>query len=215
MFMSDVEWIGVKGVFEGKILGSRFLRDKVGPIFYGKKHSRTIDRLINEKLKDGGRAADFGAGPGFYTLKLVDVNPAVKVYSIDLSKTMLGFLHKKILKYNLQNRIEVRMEDVCCTTLESNSIDLAIAANLFHEVSEPQVLANEIYRVLKPGGSVIISEVFESAIGRIFLSHHKDNVHGAYKTNELETILQQQGFLDISSSKAIIRMLITANKPTI
>lgn len=39
--------------------------------------------------------------------------------------------------------------------LENASIDVVCVSNLLHEVSDPQAVVNEIYRVLKPGGKVL------------------------------------------------------------
>lgn len=45
--------------------------------------------------------------------------------------------------------------DPCSLPLENASIDVACVSSLLHEVRDPLLVVNEVYRVLKPGGKVL------------------------------------------------------------
>lgn len=210
--METTDWTGIKGIVEARVLGSTLLRDRIGPALYGRQHTGEMDRLIGEALSEGGVVADFGAGSGFYTIKAASVGPNVAVKAIDLSEPMLAHLEKRVARSRLDDRVTVLRGNVCATTLPSGSADLAIAANLFHEMVRPYDLASEIVRVLRPGGLAIVTEIYDSPRGRAFLKHHRQEVHGAYKDDELEQLLSDAGMSVTSSSKGRLRILITAVK---
>jgi SAM-dependent methyltransferase len=49
----------------------------------------------------------------------------------------------------------VRHEDLRALSFPNNSFDLVLSAEVFEHIPEPYVALNEVFRVLKPGGSYV------------------------------------------------------------
>jgi SAM-dependent methyltransferase len=62
-------------------------------------------------------------------------------------------------------------KDVDATTLpfEDASVDVLIANNVIHHLAHPKVMLDEALRVLKPGGNLVIQEIYASFLMRLVL----------------------------------------------
>ena len=116
---------------------------------------RAIDVL---KLQKGATVADIGAGSGYMTEKLAKkVGPMGKVYATDIQQGMIDLLAKRVAKRKLSNVTPVlSAQDDPRLPLES--IDLAIMVDVYHELSQPQLMLRRIRAALKPGGRLVLVE---------------------------------------------------------
>jgi ubiquinone/menaquinone biosynthesis C-methylase UbiE len=116
---------------------------------------RAIDVL---KLQKGSTVADIGAGSGYMTEKLAKkVGPMGKVYATDIQPGMLDLLNKRIAKRKLTNVTPVLgVQDDPRLPLEA--IDLALMVDVYHELSQPQLMLRHIKASLKPGGRLALVE---------------------------------------------------------
>ena len=116
---------------------------------------RAIDVL---KLPKGASVADIGAGSGYMTEKLAKkVGPMGKVYATDIQQGMIDLLNKRIAKRKLTNVTPIlgAQDD---PRLPLESIDLALMVDVYHELSEPQLMLRHIKASLKPGGRLALVE---------------------------------------------------------
>ncbi|ELC8443786.1 class I SAM-dependent methyltransferase [Clostridium perfringens] len=116
------------------------------------------ERAINSVDINNKVIADLGAGTGFISLEIA--KKANIVFSVDSSKNMLGELYRAAKDSNLNNiyPINGEVEDL---PLFDDSIDLIFMNMALHHVENPDKAIKEIYRILKPGGKVIITDVLE------------------------------------------------------
>ena len=102
------------------------------------------------------RIVDLGCGTGSTTILLRESFPEAEIIGLDLSPYMLAIADHKArrLNYNIQ-WLHGLAE---ATNLPDNSFDLVTASLLFHETPPHITVAilNECYRLLVPGGQVII-----------------------------------------------------------
>lgn len=85
------------------------------------------------------------------------------ILAIDISPRMLERAEKKAAQY--QGKIELRQMDVCQLPLPDSSFDSVVTVCTFCSVPEPVVGLRELYRVLKPGGHILMFEHVRSRIG--------------------------------------------------
>ena len=98
------------------------------------------------------RVLDIGTGPGFFPILLAAAGHSVT--GIDCSQEMLDQASKNAAQHGLITQF-IKMD---CQQLEfaDDSFDLLICRNLTWTLQEPQAAYQEWYRVLKPGGRLLI-----------------------------------------------------------
>lgn len=118
--------------------------------------SEVLDKI---EIKPASVAADFGSGSGYFAIELAKrVGDKGKVYAIDVLPTALESVRSLAKMRGLSN-IETRWANLEKTsTLEPESCDFILIANLFFQVSPEHwfTIIREINRVLKLDGQVLI-----------------------------------------------------------
>ena len=116
---------------------------------------RAIDVL---KIEKGATVADVGAGSGYMTVKLSKkVGPQGKVYATDIQQGMLDLLNKRLTKSKITNVTTVlgTQDD---PRLPPDALDLVIMVDVYHELSQPQIMLGKIRASLKSGGRLVLLE---------------------------------------------------------
>ena len=116
---------------------------------------RAVDIL---KLQKGATVADIGAGSGYVTERLSKkVGPMGRVYATDIQQGMIDLIGKRIAKRKLTNVTPV-LSTQDDPRLPVEAIDLAIMVDVYHELSQPQLMLRHIKASLKPGGRLVLVE---------------------------------------------------------
>jgi ubiquinone/menaquinone biosynthesis C-methylase UbiE len=105
------------------------------------------------EIKPDFVAADLGCGSGFFTVPLSQ--KVKKVYAIDIQKEMLEFLEKKIQGLKIKN-IGLILSNEDEIPLENESVDILISINTLHEFDDKGRMIEEIRRVLRRYGKLLI-----------------------------------------------------------
>jgi ubiquinone/menaquinone biosynthesis C-methylase UbiE len=119
------------------------------------------DIVVNLDILPGIRAADFGSGPGHFTIELARrIGNAGKVYAFDIQKEPLEALRSKLRLDNITNveTSRVNLETEKGTGLEENSVDFVLISNMLMQAENKEAVAGEAFRILKPGGHVALIE---------------------------------------------------------
>ncbi|MFH1201179.1 MAG: class I SAM-dependent methyltransferase [bacterium] len=117
-------------------------------------------------LKEDSIVADLGAGTGYYSVAAGALVPKGKVYAIELQKDFLDTIKKKALEAHLNN-IEIILGDVerlRGTKIGDGIVDAVIASNILFQVEDKEKFIEEIKRILKPKGKVLLIDWSESSI---------------------------------------------------
>ena len=107
--------------------------------------------LLNQT---GGRVLDVGVGTG---LELPMFGPTVKVTGIDLCEPMLDIARKRIETHKLENVEDLLVMDAMDLKFPDASFDAVIGPYVLTVVPEPGRTLDEMARVVKPGGEIILS----------------------------------------------------------
>ena len=106
-------------------------------------------------VRSGATVADLGAGPGFFTVPLAQrVGPRGKVYAVDVSPEMVRRLQDR----SLPPQVEVKLSGENRLPIPDASVDLALLAFVLHELEDPRAFLDEVSRILKPGGELVVLE---------------------------------------------------------
>jgi ubiquinone/menaquinone biosynthesis C-methylase UbiE len=106
-------------------------------------------------VREGMTCVDLGCGTGMFAIPMAEiVGMAGKVYGVDDSADLLAYLRGK----NPPANLVLVQKDVSETGLDEGIADFCLLAFILHEVKEPEVLIAEAFRLLKPGGRVLVAE---------------------------------------------------------
>ena len=117
------------------------------------------DLVIPElKLKPGEVVADIGAGTGYFSWRLAKaVGPTGRVLAVDIQREMLDLLGRTMRTRGVSNVVPV-LGILTDPRLPTNSVDLVVMVDVYHEFSHPYEMLSAICRAVKPGGRVAFIE---------------------------------------------------------
>lgn len=114
-----------------------------------------------EKLEQGGKILDVGAGGGYHALHYAKRFPDGQVVGLEFDAPSLALARQTIAEAGLGERVEFRHGDANELD-EENVYDLVTMSIALHETGGPSEYRNVLGRVrraLKPGGTVMVSEL--------------------------------------------------------
>ena len=149
------------------------------------------DPLKNLKalgLREGDLVADLGAGTGHYSILAGQLVPKGKVYAVELQKDFLETIKGKVRDAHLTN-VEClwgNVEKLGGTKIGNNIVDVVVASNILFQVEDKDKFIEEINRILKPKGKVLLVDWSESSIMRAEVVVPK---------NKARQIFEKKGFI--------------------
>ncbi len=138
--------------------------------------------------------ADLGAGEG--TLSQLLAQRAEKVIAVDLSPKMVEFGSALAEKHNLPN-LEYRIGDIEDPPIEADSVDLAFLSQALHHAEHPQKAINAAYRLLKPGGRLMVLDLLQHSFEEA-RELYADRWLG-FSESDLAAMLESAGFRHIET----------------
>ena len=139
--------------------------------------------------------ADLGAGEG--TVSQLLARRAKKVIAVDNSEKMVEFGSSLARSHGVKN-LEYRLGDLEELPVKKGEADVAFFSQSLHHAQHPPRALAEAFRIVKPGGRVIILDL---------LKHHFEEARALYadvwlgfSEVELRRMLSDAGFKDISTA---------------
>ncbi|HEY3755176.1 MAG TPA: metalloregulator ArsR/SmtB family transcription factor [Opitutaceae bacterium] len=136
--------------------------------------------------------ADLGAGEGLISQLLA--RRAKQVWCIDNSPRMVEVGSDLARRNGLEN-LTYKLGDIEKVPLPDHSVDLAILSQALHHAQRPQTAINEAFRILRPGGQILVLDLNEHAFEKardlyadLWLGFKEKTLHG---------FLQKAGFSQI------------------
>lgn len=207
-YWRDVPWHGTDGGWDGHrymgfVHGELVFRTMIcgsmpgDPIAQRRSTLDALDGFQPEKI------LEIGAGSGQYTEVLAQMYPEADLTSCDLSQRQLEHAHRRANAQGL--KIAFRQAPGEATGLPDGTFDLVTSYALFHELPEATAKAQmaEAFRVLKPGGWLLIADVKAYAAMDVFDAWQSDfwnQVYGddpywrAHGERDMAGLAQAAGF---------------------
>lgn len=104
---------------------------------------------------------DVGCGAGNYSVKMLTKIPDLNCTLVDLSRPMLDRAYERV-SIETNGVIETLQGDIRSVELKENHFDIILAGALLHHLRDDidwETTFNKLYRLLKPGGCLMISDL--------------------------------------------------------
>ncbi|NMH89473.1 class I SAM-dependent methyltransferase [Flavivirga algicola] len=151
-------------------------------------------KVLNPKNKN--HILEIGMGNGFFVKDLLKMADDLTYIGVDFSPIMVdeaNFINEGLIKSG-----KVRFEQASIERLPFNddTFDCITTTNTLYFWPQPQDNAEELLRVLKPGGTLLIAYRSKSFLNKLELSKHGFT---KYEIADVENILIKSGFKQITT----------------
>lgn len=123
---------------------------------------RFLRRMILGELKKHkpkGIIVDVGCGPGYLITVIGKSFPQLRIIGVDIAEEMIQVATHNLSSLGFGERVRFRQGNVQKLPFEDNTVDLAVTTFSLHHWRDPKQALQEIYRVLKPGGQLLIFDL--------------------------------------------------------
>lgn len=163
--------------------------------------------LVEQVLGFGGgrgRLLDVGSGPGGILLKLCRRSPELRGVGVDRSPNMVRAALAAARDAGLAARVSFLLADASRLPFLDESFDTVISNSVLHHLSDPGAVFNELGRLLKPGGCILVRDLrrpgrlafrlhvawFGRYYSGLMRKLYVASTRAAYTAKELEALLE-------------------------
>jgi ubiquinone/menaquinone biosynthesis C-methylase UbiE len=168
-----------------------------------------VERLVS--LGARGRLLDVGTGPGAIPILVVDSLADCTVMAVDLAPSMLKVAAARCAGSPHAARIALELADAKALAFADASFDGVYSNTILHHIPDPRPFLREARRVLRPGGTLLIRDLYRPAsqarvdelvelhadgappMGREML---RASLHAAFTPDELRALADECGLSD-------------------
>jgi nitrogen fixation protein NifU and related proteins len=173
------------------LLGIQGLRTAISDFLVKEDHKKYIDRIelyrshgydipkLREKmvlhlngLPEDASILDVGAGKGHLSLAITRTGK--RCTAVDNSSEEIYYARLNAIYYALDDLIDFQKQDAGQLKFESDSFDAILSAAFFHHSVHPELVLNEMLRVCRSHGRILISDLNENGQQILNLAKKKE-----------------------------------------
>lgn len=148
-------------VLESEVMDTAEEADGYDAMDHSEPNAAFVARLV--ELGARGRMLDIGTGPGHIPLLVCERIADARVVGIDLARHMLAHAERHRRASPFAARIEFRFADAKGLDFGDASFDTVFSNTILHHIPDPRPFLAEAWRVLKPGGVLLVRDLYRPA----------------------------------------------------
>jgi ubiquinone/menaquinone biosynthesis C-methylase UbiE len=114
-------------------------------------------KLLEIGIRPGDHVLDYGCGSGVFSIEAAKlIGESGKVYAVDAHPAAIASVGRLASKGGLTNVAPIEADTPAA--IETESIDVVILYDTFHDFSEPDAMLRELHRVMKPDAVLSFSD---------------------------------------------------------
>jgi ubiquinone/menaquinone biosynthesis C-methylase UbiE len=130
--------------------------------WYARQTAKDLDefkklaRQLSSQIKAGDRVLEIAPGPGYLAVELVKLTKC-RMIGLDISSTFVRIANENAEKAGVDVCFE--QGDAADMPYPANAMNLIVCRAAFKNFARPLAALNEMYRVLKPGGTALVIDL--------------------------------------------------------
>ncbi|GLI54709.1 S-adenosylmethionine-dependent methyltransferase [Propionigenium maris DSM 9537] len=176
---------------------SRLFFNKVCNKKHGNSEKLDASILGSYPPEAGERVIDLGCGDGRFLEKLRRIDSSIDLYGVDISEKMIAAGKERRIP-----GCTLEVGDAENLPYGDQIMDRIYCLNSFHHYPNPQRVAEELRRVLKPGGVLIVGEVYVlpglREIINLLLPYGWTGDYRMYSKKSLNKIFKNNNFINLN-----------------
>ena len=172
-------------------------------------------KILNKGIRKG-RVLDIGTGTGLLAIELAKAKGCdFNITAIDISPNMIKKARENARQAGTEDKIEFIVSSGAALPLTANSFDFVMSYASLHHWFQPVAVFNEVERLVKKTGDVIIRDnrrIYQNPLGKSFVwflsrfmnKRHRENwpkaILASYTISEVSEILSKSRLKDYRAS---------------
>jgi ubiquinone/menaquinone biosynthesis C-methylase UbiE len=153
-------------------------------------------------LRPGETVLDLGSGGGIDCfLAASQVGPSGRIIGVDMTSDMIQKARANAAKVSATN-VEFRLGEIENLPLPDRSVDAVVSNCVINLSPDKRAVFQDVFRVLKPGGRIAISDIVSSAPLPDAIRHDRSAqtrcISGAMSVDEVREYLVTAGFTGVT-----------------
>jgi ubiquinone/menaquinone biosynthesis C-methylase UbiE len=174
----------------------------------------------------GGSTLEVGSGPGYLGLDWLLRTKDTVLVGLDINPDMVGLAVRHARELGLADRARHVLGSAAALPFDDNAYDAVVASRSLHEWLDPGLVFTELWRVLKPGGRVFVSDLrrdlspkacafLETCVtSDVVRESFRASVAAAYTRTEVAAIIASTGLAGWAVAETALGLRVTGVKPT-
>jgi ubiquinone/menaquinone biosynthesis C-methylase UbiE len=171
-----------------------------------------------------GTALEVGPGPGYLGLEWLKHTDGTRLTGLDISPDMISVARRNAAEYGFTERTEYVESTGEMMPFDDNEFEASFSNGSLHEWADVPKTLCEIWRVLKPGGRLFVSDLRRDMLAPVkwfmwLVTKPKEirpglitSIHAAYTRPEVKALMDESRFKDFTVSCNPMGLQVVARK---
>lgn len=176
---------------------------------FGYDLEKERDFILDRSLPFSGEILEIGTGKGHFALALA--KRGFSFVSIDISEEEQEIAKLNMQYFGLEKQADFRLENAQDLSFPNQSLDTIFSVNVFHHLEKPFAVLDEIARLLRPAGKVVLADFSEKGLEIINMCHtHEGRKHDYFehRLDEAKDYFTNKGFAIEEFQSEVQRIII-------